>query len=231
LELIILFLTEQEITGDVLLELDVNLLKTEIGIAAFGKRVRIANAISELRRPPSISYSDHPASPHSLMHGHSNPHSISPNTASPSPGHSRNHSQIHPQMYTYPHGRSQSIQSSAQLSLNGPLTPGSAGLFIVSPESPPGAGDIPGSPSFLHLHDQNGEREDAAGGENATVSEVNGSFTDSVERAVAGLGIGLIGDRMPSEVRLCSHLPFLTYGPPMSLSRIGSAIAINDIAK
>jgi hypothetical protein len=49
---------EQEITGDVLLELDANLLKSELGIAAFGKRVRIANAISELKRPPSVSYSD-----------------------------------------------------------------------------------------------------------------------------------------------------------------------------
>lgn len=53
------FIIEQEITGDVLLELDANLLKTEIGIMAFGKRVRISNAIAELRRPPSISYSDH----------------------------------------------------------------------------------------------------------------------------------------------------------------------------
>ncbi|KAF8958503.1 hypothetical protein BDZ97DRAFT_1923678 [Flammula alnicola] len=51
--------TEQEITGDVLLELDVNLLKSEIGIMAFGKRMRIANAITDLRRPPSIEYSDH----------------------------------------------------------------------------------------------------------------------------------------------------------------------------
>ncbi|KAH9927346.1 uncharacterized protein B0H18DRAFT_1084840 [Fomitopsis serialis] len=46
--------TEQEITGDVLLELDANVLKTEIGIVAFGKRARIVNAIAELRRPPSI---------------------------------------------------------------------------------------------------------------------------------------------------------------------------------
>ncbi|OSX59554.1 hypothetical protein POSPLADRAFT_1089639, partial [Postia placenta MAD-698-R-SB12] len=42
--------TEQEITGDVLLELDANVLKTEIGIVAFGKRARIVNAIAELRR-------------------------------------------------------------------------------------------------------------------------------------------------------------------------------------
>ncbi|KAG6810375.1 hypothetical protein H0H92_012109 [Tricholoma furcatifolium] len=48
--------TEQEITGDVLLELDAALLKTELGIMAFGKRVRIANAIAELRRPPSVVY-------------------------------------------------------------------------------------------------------------------------------------------------------------------------------
>lgn len=54
--------TEQEITGDVLLELDVNLLKSEIGVMAFGKRMRIANAITDLRRPPSIEYSDHVAS-------------------------------------------------------------------------------------------------------------------------------------------------------------------------
>ena len=50
--------TEQEITGDVLLELDVNLLKSEIGIPAFGKRMRISNAIADLRRPPSIVHSD-----------------------------------------------------------------------------------------------------------------------------------------------------------------------------
>ncbi|KAH9056353.1 hypothetical protein EDB87DRAFT_1637438 [Lactarius vividus] len=45
---------EQEITGDVLLDLDVNVLKSEIGIMAYGKRMRIANAIAELRRPPSV---------------------------------------------------------------------------------------------------------------------------------------------------------------------------------
>ena len=48
---------EHEITGDVLLDLDVNMLK-EVDITAFGKRMRIANAIAELRRPPSMmSYS------------------------------------------------------------------------------------------------------------------------------------------------------------------------------
>lgn len=64
------FQTEQEISGDVLLELDVNLLKSEIGIVAFGKRKRIANAITDLRRPPSIEYSDHQL-PFTQLH-HSN---------------------------------------------------------------------------------------------------------------------------------------------------------------
>lgn len=48
---------EHEITGDVLLEFDVNMLK-EIDIVAFGKRMKIANAINELRRPPSFESSD-----------------------------------------------------------------------------------------------------------------------------------------------------------------------------
>ncbi|PVG03581.1 hypothetical protein CPB86DRAFT_804075 [Serendipita vermifera] len=48
---------EHEITGDVLLEFDANMLK-EIDIVAFGKRVKIANAINELRRPPSFESSD-----------------------------------------------------------------------------------------------------------------------------------------------------------------------------
>jgi len=41
---------EQEIAGDALLNLDVNKLKTEIGIVAYGKRVRIESAIAECRR-------------------------------------------------------------------------------------------------------------------------------------------------------------------------------------
>ncbi|WVQ95020.1 hypothetical protein IAU59_002112 [Kwoniella sp. CBS 9459] len=51
---------EHEITGDLLLELDANLLK-ELDIPQFGKRMRIAAAISELRRPGSaISSSSQP---------------------------------------------------------------------------------------------------------------------------------------------------------------------------
>jgi hypothetical protein len=100
---------EQEITGDVLLELDVNLLKTEIGVMAFGKRMRIANAITDLRRPPSIVYSDHPMtempSPSSPMY----------NTSTPPRVHSRTQSQSHSH-HSFPgtsgHNYSQSVQSS-----------------------------------------------------------------------------------------------------------------------
>ena len=66
--------TEQEITGDVLLELDVGVLKSEIGIVAYGKRIRIANAISELRRPPSVLSSEQPTRSGSLSYGSPLPH-------------------------------------------------------------------------------------------------------------------------------------------------------------
>lgn len=46
--------TEQDITGDVLLELDAELLKTEIGVVTFGKRKRLANAITELKRSSQV---------------------------------------------------------------------------------------------------------------------------------------------------------------------------------
>ena len=44
---------------------------------AFGKRMRIANAITDLRRPPSIEYSDHQLSPTQLQHSDSFTHSHS----------------------------------------------------------------------------------------------------------------------------------------------------------
>ncbi|KAG6373739.1 hypothetical protein JVT61DRAFT_5879 [Boletus reticuloceps] len=72
---------EQEITGDVLLELDINLLKVEIGIVAFGKRMRIANAIAEIRFPPSIVLTDHqPQHVQSFSQSFSHAHSPSGST-------------------------------------------------------------------------------------------------------------------------------------------------------
>lgn len=71
---------EHEISGDVLLELDSNILKTELEIHAFGKRTRIVKEIAELRRPPSITSSEQRGS--SQAHSHSLSQSISlPNSA------------------------------------------------------------------------------------------------------------------------------------------------------
>ncbi|KAH7108457.1 hypothetical protein BKA62DRAFT_682246 [Auriculariales sp. MPI-PUGE-AT-0066] len=61
---------EHEISGDVLLELDATILKDEIGIVQFGKRMRIANAIQELQRPPSIVSSDNSGSRQQQQHPH-----------------------------------------------------------------------------------------------------------------------------------------------------------------
>jgi hypothetical protein len=69
---------EQEITGDVLLELDLAILKSEIGIVAYGKRIRIANAIADLRRPPSILSSGQHTRPGSLSRGSPLPHQSVP---------------------------------------------------------------------------------------------------------------------------------------------------------
>jgi hypothetical protein len=76
--------SEQEITGDVLLELSVEVLKTEIGITQFGKRVRIANAITDLRRPPSIA--SEPETTLALSQSHSHQASIADSGLSPSSG-------------------------------------------------------------------------------------------------------------------------------------------------
>ncbi|KAF7307159.1 hypothetical protein MIND_00509500 [Mycena indigotica] len=144
--------TEQEITGDVLLDLDVNLLKTEIGIMAFGKRMRIANTIADLRRPPSPSASfsqgyNPQNSPQHAQYAVAYPH---PHTAQPYPnspqytGHSRTQSQSHSHNSYNGHT---SLQSSVGSPLangylaqtyglpNGLLSPESAtnGEFLISP--------------------------------------------------------------------------------------------------
>lgn len=61
---------EHDITGDVLLELDMNNLK-EVDIIAFGKRMKISNAIAELRRPPSVASYNPPQSFAASASGHS----------------------------------------------------------------------------------------------------------------------------------------------------------------
>ncbi|KAI6127371.1 hypothetical protein EDD16DRAFT_1751122 [Pisolithus croceorrhizus] len=118
---------EQEITGDVLLELDINLLKTEIGIVAFGKRMRIANAIAELHRPP-------------VTPGHEN------QVASSTP--SLPHPQLTPpisQSYLYSHSRTASITNS----LNSPsfATSMGAAQAAIPPSSVLLGVGPPGSPN------------------------------------------------------------------------------------
>ncbi|KAJ7754933.1 hypothetical protein DFH07DRAFT_494448 [Mycena maculata] len=147
--------TEQEITGDVLLDLDVNLLKTEIGIMAFGKRMRIANAIVDLRRPPSPSASfslpqtyNSQNSPQQQQYAvaYSNSQNSQPYPTSPQfNGHSRTQSQSHSQhSYNGHHSMQSSVGSPLQ---NGYLASKyGAAAGLVSPESAPQTGDLPGSP-------------------------------------------------------------------------------------
>ena len=60
---------KEKITGKVLLELDMGVLKSKIGIVTYGKHIRIANAIAELRRPPSVLSLEQPTHSGSLDHG------------------------------------------------------------------------------------------------------------------------------------------------------------------
>ncbi|KAH9170375.1 hypothetical protein EDB89DRAFT_1978632 [Lactarius sanguifluus] len=101
---------EQEITGDVLLDLDVNVLKSEIGIMAYGKRMRIANAITELRRPPSVM---------SSSADHTRPGSYSQGTPFPLLGTTQN---------------SSSLDTAGQ-SLASPDSSPDSGLAAVTPDS------------------------------------------------------------------------------------------------
>jgi hypothetical protein len=181
---------EQEITGDVLLDLDVSLLKSEIGIPAFGKRVRIANFITDLRRPPSVVYSDHGPS-QSQSPSQSQPQSIS-------------QSQSQSQPYAFSHSRS---QSSAQTSLNSPPYPGgfsphgvtSSGYgSILSAESPLHTGDLPGTPLSPFGRDMRRASDPLSNvGPSGGVIDTNERANDirgAMERsAMVGLGVAMPG--------------------------------------
>ncbi|KAJ6469653.1 hypothetical protein C8R47DRAFT_1200712 [Mycena vitilis] len=154
--------TEQEITGDVLLDLDANLLKTEIGIMAFGKRVRIANAIADLRRPPSPSASFSLAPAYNAQSSPQHPqyavqYSTSQNSQPyPNSPHSRTQSQSHSQQsYNGHHSLQSSVGSPLQ---NGYLaqTYGAAAAGHVSPETAPHTGDISGLPVDEHGRNHSG---------------------------------------------------------------------------
>lgn len=169
--------TEQEITGDVLLELDAIVLKTEIGISAFGKRVRIVNAITELRRPPSVE----DAEPQQPVGSMLTPRSLTHSFNYPASHHS------HPS-----HSHSHSIQSSAHQSFTG--SPAANGLplaalaSVTSPESPPHTGDIT-TPSPMA---RNGWRASDPGSIHGSVINLD---EEERGRTVVGLGLGLPGAR------------------------------------
>jgi len=88
------------------------LLKNEIGIMAYGKRVRIAHAITDLRRPPSLANSERNAPPSPLMPPSNTMSAVYPNS---------------PKSLTYSyHSRSQSLSQSiagTRSSLGTPFTP------------------------------------------------------------------------------------------------------------
>lgn len=73
-----------------MLELDANVLKTELEIHAFGKRTRIMKEVAELRRPPSVQSSVPPSHSRTISQSFSLPGSahhsmISPMTANRGP--------------------------------------------------------------------------------------------------------------------------------------------------
>lgn len=203
---------EQEITGDVLLELDINLLKTEIGILAFGKRMRIANAIAELHRPPATP-------------GREN------QVASPVP--SIPHSQLTPpisQSYIYSHSRTASITNS----LNSPsfaasmgaaqvaIPPSSVLLGMGSPGSPnPEITASPMSPNRVSSLSSTGASLINASPRPSVRGSVEGNgVATGIEKATllgtTGLGLNLRPRRLslsPSDPSLNNHDEETVEGP------------------
>lgn len=159
---------EQEITGDVLLELDINLLKTEIGIVAFGKRMRIANAIAELHRSPAAPIPENQVA-----------------SSTPSLPHSQLASPV-PPAYSYPHSRTASITNSlnspsfaaSMVNAQAAIPPSSVLLGVGSPGSP--NPDIVASPIIPN-------RMSSLSGTGASLS--NTSPRISVRGSVDGNGI------------------------------------------
>ncbi|KAL7282752.1 hypothetical protein ACG7TL_004227 [Trametes sanguinea] len=190
---------EQEITGDVLLELDANVLKTEIGIAAFGKRARIVNAISELRRPPSIAESEQHAPP--VLTPRSLTHSFQyPGSPHSHPSHSHSHSM-----------QSSAHQSLANSPMYAPPSPsvngmGSVGIAsITSPDSAPHTGELSSAA-------QNGWRASDPGSIAGNGIGVSTAEEEAKGRGVVGLGLGLPPSSSQANGAVCH--------PPPSSKRI-----------
>ena len=174
-----------------LLELDVGLLKSEIGIMAFGKRVRIANAIADLRRPPSVEYDNQSASasPMNLHHTTSM------------------HSHVSQSFQSQSHSRTQSVSQSHH------SFPGSGlgqAYVVPSPQSQAFNGHAYGfGNQFGSL------QEDVPAESSAPVGQDPNGVTNAAAAAAAGMGLG-IAMPSPEVVRLryfyqrsfCSLLSF-----------------------
>ncbi|KAJ3930426.1 MAG: hypothetical protein NXY57DRAFT_1086275 [Lentinula lateritia] len=108
---------------------------------AFGKRVRIANAIAELHRPPSINYDEQVLEPGEPFLYTQSPHSVNSQPYS-HPTHSRNQSQSQSH-HSFPGSATSMSGFRDSFGSNGALI---APAGLMSPESAPHTGDLLGSP-------------------------------------------------------------------------------------
>lgn len=172
---------EQEITGDVLLDLDANVLKTEIGIAAFGKRARIINAIGELRRPLSMESERQPT--HMPTASRSQSITYSHHSHTPSMQSSAHQSFTNSPLVQNGSRFSPVLtpQSSVFASPSAPPLSAGVGSFL-SVESSPGQADYPASSGDL----RNGWRASDPG----SVRTPPAGDREPQRREVTGLGLG-----------------------------------------
>ncbi|KAH9939312.1 uncharacterized protein BXZ73DRAFT_43776 [Epithele typhae] len=194
--------TEQEITGDVLLELDANVLKSEIGIVAYGKRARIEKAINELRRPPSVNEVE-------PVQSMPTPRSLTYSFNYPGSHHSQpSHSQTH------------SVQSSAHHSFSspmfGPSSPSANGLpsaglaSVTSADSAPLSAELSGSRSGWRASDPGSIHNGVSGPD------------DYARGRGLGLGLGLPSGKAPK-----SRPPQLALSPSDGALGETAATAVN----
>lgn len=191
---------------------------------AFGKRMRIANAITDLRRPPSIEYSDHQSLPSQIHHSNS--------PSSPSHSHSRT--------------QSQSLSLSGTIPATTPAAAPAANTVghvhsysIQNSLGSPGA--VYGSQQSGHLHDSpvniNDDMKAAGpvGIENGTSAGVAAGMSAA---AGVGLGIALSPIYAPPEVSSFIKNIYFTYiyvlcfkkGPPSRLLLSSSNAALRESA-
>lgn len=195
--------SEQEITGDVLLELDANLLKTEIGIMAFGKRVRIANAIIELRGQlssgspsfhsqgqlfqQSSPETSHPSFPGPMLyHPASTPPHLSQGAGSYSPLGSHFMPGVGIGGQALGHSRTYSASQQSQRSIPGSMTMPPGGMPMLYSQSMPGGGVPPSTSLPSPLAATFGAAWASAPGVGANPSATNGhrAGTESVSGSV-----------------------------------------------